>query len=190
MSGPAAARTDAVTADRWDDVIPHSSRAARSLMDGLRGSLSARPATATDLGVPGRGQPAAAPAGRAGAFWDAIVGMGGTRRTPPGLSRALGDAVAVRHTLWSTDRSARVSGEHHLLRGAHPGPGAAHDTGIRIDGHKPRMPGRIGDGWPPGSPTPASTRRRPENAGRLCGIAEAFAGGSSFGGRRRWLSRH
>ncbi|GAA2646372.1 hypothetical protein GCM10010399_94780 [Dactylosporangium fulvum] len=131
----------------------------------------------------------------AGAFWDAIVGMGGTRRTAAESLQALEEAVAVLRALWSADRSARVDGEHYQLRGAHPGPGAAHDIGIWIGGYKPRMLrliGRIGDGWLPSSPylppeqladgnarideAAVAAGRRPEDVRRLYNIAGTFAG--------------
>ncbi|GGM24384.1 LLM class flavin-dependent oxidoreductase [Dactylosporangium sucinum] len=131
----------------------------------------------------------------AGAFWDAIVGMGGTRRTPGESLQALAEAVAVLRALWSDERSARVDGEHYALRGAHPGPAPAHAIGIWIGGYKPKMlslVGRLGDGWLPSSPylppeqlADANARideaavaagRRPADVVRLYNIAGTFAG--------------
>ncbi|MFG2041968.1 LLM class flavin-dependent oxidoreductase [Dactylosporangium sp. NPDC048998] len=131
----------------------------------------------------------------AGAFWDAIVGMGGPRRTAPESMRALAEAIAVLRALWGNDRSARVDGEHYRLQGAHPGPGAAHDIGIWVGGYKPRMLsliGRLADGWLPSSPylapdqlaeanrrideAAAGAGRRPEDVRRLYNIAGTFRG--------------
>ncbi|WP_238016387.1 LLM class flavin-dependent oxidoreductase [Dactylosporangium sp. AC04546] len=131
----------------------------------------------------------------AGAFWDAIVGMGGTRRTPAESLKALEEAVAVLRALWSDERSSRVDGEHYQLRGAHPGPAPAHDIGIWIGGYKPRMLsliGRVGDGWLPSSPylppeqlgeanariddAAVAAGRRPQDVLRLYNIAGTFAG--------------
>ncbi|MFF5228480.1 LLM class flavin-dependent oxidoreductase [Dactylosporangium sp. NPDC000521] len=91
----------------------------------------------------------------AGAFWDAIAGMGGEVLTPGASIEALEEAVHVIRALWSTERSARVDGTHYRLRGAHPGPPAAHPIGIWIGGVKPRMlrlVGRLADGWLPSAP--------------------------------------
>ncbi|MDG6108892.1 LLM class flavin-dependent oxidoreductase [Dactylosporangium aurantiacum] len=91
----------------------------------------------------------------AGAFWDAIAGMGGETRTPGASIEALEEGVRVIRALWSDERSARVDGTHYRLRGAHPGPPAAHPIGIWIGGVKPRMlglVGRVADGWLPSAP--------------------------------------
>lgn len=91
----------------------------------------------------------------AGAFWDAIAGMGGDTLTPGASIEALEEAVQVIRALWSTERSARFDGTHYRLRGAHPGPPAAHPIGIWIGGIKPRMlrlVGRVADGWLPSAP--------------------------------------
>ncbi|WP_327010830.1 LLM class flavin-dependent oxidoreductase [Dactylosporangium sp. NBC_01737] len=91
----------------------------------------------------------------AGAYWDAIAGMGGDVLTPGASVEALEEAVQVIRALWSTERSARVDGTHYRLRGAHPGPPAAHPIGIWIGALKPRMlrlVGRVADGWLPSAP--------------------------------------
>jgi hemerythrin-like domain-containing protein len=91
----------------------------------------------------------------AGAYWDAIAGMGGDVLTPGASIEALEEAVQVIRALWSTERSARVDGTHYRLRGAHPGPPPAHPIGIWIGGAKPRMLrliGRVADGWLPSAP--------------------------------------
>ncbi|GAA4252407.1 LLM class flavin-dependent oxidoreductase [Dactylosporangium darangshiense] len=131
----------------------------------------------------------------AGAFWDAIAGMGGPRRGAAESLRALEEAIAVMRALWSDERSARVEGEHYRLQGAHPGPGAAHDIGIWVGGYKPRMLsliGRLADGWLPSAPylppdqlAEANRRideaaeaagRRPEDVRRLYNIVGSFRG--------------
>ncbi|MBO0919970.1 LLM class flavin-dependent oxidoreductase [Cellulomonas sp. zg-ZUI222] len=90
----------------------------------------------------------------AGAFWDAIEGMGFPRLTPGEAVDALGEAIDVIRALWDTDgRGAlRVGGEHHHLAGAKRGPAPAHDIGIWVGAYKPRMlrlVGRKADGWLP-----------------------------------------
>lgn len=131
----------------------------------------------------------------AGAFWDAIEAMGGPRRSAPEALQALEEAVAVLRALWSTERSANVDGRHYRLRGAHPGPGAAHEIGIWIGGYRPRMLsliGRVADGWLPSSPylppedlADANRRideaalaagRRAQDVRRLYNIAGTFRG--------------
>ncbi|WP_432973230.1 LLM class flavin-dependent oxidoreductase [Dactylosporangium sp. CA-233914] len=131
----------------------------------------------------------------AGGFWDAIDGMGGPRRGPAEAVKALEEGIAVIRALWSEERSARVDGEFYQLRGAHPGPGAAHDIGIWVGAIKPKMlalTGRLADGWLPSSPyvPPAvlaesnrrideaavAAGRRPEDVRRLYNIAGTFHG--------------
>ncbi|WP_426504229.1 LLM class flavin-dependent oxidoreductase [Dactylosporangium sp. McL0621] len=131
----------------------------------------------------------------AGAFWDAIEGMGGPRRTGGEALKALEEAIAVIRALWSDERSARVDGEHYRLQGAHPGPGAAHDIGIWVGAIKPRalaLTGRLADGWLPSSPyvppeqlaesnrrideAADAAGRRPRDVRRLYNIAGTFRG--------------
>jgi alkanesulfonate monooxygenase SsuD/methylene tetrahydromethanopterin reductase-like flavin-dependent oxidoreductase (luciferase family) len=90
----------------------------------------------------------------AGAFWDAIVAMGGTRLTPGQAVNALEEAIDVIRELWDADerRGAFTDGEHHHVHGAKRGPRPAHDIPIWIGAYKPRMlalTGRKGDGWLP-----------------------------------------
>jgi alkanesulfonate monooxygenase SsuD/methylene tetrahydromethanopterin reductase-like flavin-dependent oxidoreductase (luciferase family)/hemerythrin-like domain-containing protein len=134
----------------------------------------------------------------AGAFWDAIVAMGGTRRTAKESLVALEEAVEVIRALWSAQRSVKVDGEHYRLHGAHPGPAAAHDIGIWIGGYRPRMLaliGRLADGWLPSSPylppdglaeanrrideAAAGAGRRPQEVRRLYNIVGDFRGGGT-----------
>ena len=88
----------------------------------------------------------------AGAFWDAIVAMGGPRRTPKESVDALEEAIAIIRGFWSGERSVSVDGEHYQVRGAKPGPQPAHDIGIWLGAYGPRMlrlTGRLADGWLP-----------------------------------------
>jgi alkanesulfonate monooxygenase SsuD/methylene tetrahydromethanopterin reductase-like flavin-dependent oxidoreductase (luciferase family) len=99
----------------------------------------------------------------AGGFWDAIVAMGGPRRTPPESVDALEEAIAVIRLMWSGERSVSFEGKHYRVDGLHPGPEPAHDIGIWLGAYKPRMLrviGRLADGWVPslGYATPDDLR--------------------------------
>lgn len=90
----------------------------------------------------------------AGAFWDAIVAMGGRRLEPGQSVRALEEAIRVIRGLWDTDESAtlKIEGEFHRVTGAKRGPAPAHRIPIHIGALKPRMlrlTGRLADGWLP-----------------------------------------
>lgn len=90
----------------------------------------------------------------AGAFWDAIVAMGGERLTPGESITALGEAIEIIRGVWDTgDHSLlRVDGTHHRVDGAKRGPAPAHDMGIWLGAYKPRilrLTGRAADGWLP-----------------------------------------
>jgi len=90
----------------------------------------------------------------AGAFWDAIVAMGGPRRSPGEAGRALAEAIDVIRLMWSDQRSVRYDGEYYQLAGVHPGPQPAHKVGIWLGVGGPRMlalTGRAADGWVPSS---------------------------------------
>jgi alkanesulfonate monooxygenase SsuD/methylene tetrahydromethanopterin reductase-like flavin-dependent oxidoreductase (luciferase family) len=90
----------------------------------------------------------------AGAFWDAIEGMGGPRRGPSEAVESLAEAMEVIRLLWSGDRNLRFEGRHYRLKGIHSGPVPAHDIGIWIGAARPRMLnliGRLADGWIPSS---------------------------------------
>lgn len=93
----------------------------------------------------------------AGAFWDAIEGMGGRRLTPGQGVDALTEAIEIIRELWDVDQrgGVRFPGEHYELKGAARGPAPAHDVGIWIGAYKPRMlrlTGRTADGWIPSVP--------------------------------------
>jgi alkanesulfonate monooxygenase SsuD/methylene tetrahydromethanopterin reductase-like flavin-dependent oxidoreductase (luciferase family) len=83
----------------------------------------------------------------AGAFWDAIVAMGGPRRSP-------GEALAALRLMWSDQRGVRFAGQYYSLAGVHPGPQPAHPINIWIGATGPKMLNLIGrkaDGWVPSS---------------------------------------
>src|SRR5215204_2900787 len=88
----------------------------------------------------------------AGAFWDAIVAMGGTRRTPAEAVRSVEEAIQVMRLVWSEERSVRFDGEIYTLKGLKPGPHPVHEIGIWVGAGGPRMldlTGRLADGWIP-----------------------------------------
>jgi len=88
----------------------------------------------------------------AGAFWDAVVGMGGPRRSPGEALRATEEAIKVMRLVWSEERSLRFEGEFYSLAGMRPGPKPAHEIGVWIGAYGPKMlelTGRLADGWVP-----------------------------------------
>lgn len=58
----------------------------------------------------------------AGAFWEAIVAMGGPRRGKREAVDALDEALEVIRAIWSGRRSARAGGTHCKVAGGHPAP--------------------------------------------------------------------
>lgn len=90
----------------------------------------------------------------AGAFWDAIVAMGGARLTPGESVTALAEAIDVIRGIWDTDTrgGVRVEGIHHRVLGAKRGPAPAHAVPIWVGAYRPRMLALVGeraDGWMP-----------------------------------------
>ena len=88
----------------------------------------------------------------AGAFWDAVVGMGGPRRSPGEAVRSVEEAIEVMRLVWSDERSLRFDGEIYSLKGMRPGPRPVHDIGIWVGAYGPRMLkliGKLADGWVP-----------------------------------------
>jgi len=91
----------------------------------------------------------------AGSFWDAVEGLGGTRRSPGEAVDAFVEAVEVIRRLWSGERGLQFNGEHYRLAGAHSGPVPATEIGIWSGAGGPRMlevTGRLCDGWVASSP--------------------------------------
>jgi alkanesulfonate monooxygenase SsuD/methylene tetrahydromethanopterin reductase-like flavin-dependent oxidoreductase (luciferase family) len=107
----------------------------------------------------------------AGAFWDAVVAMGGPRRTPGEAVESLEEAIAILRQWWrgsgahaaegdsprspGRDGAVRFEGSHYRVVGARPGPPPAHPIGIWVGAFGPRMLsliGRLADGWVPSSP--------------------------------------
>jgi alkanesulfonate monooxygenase SsuD/methylene tetrahydromethanopterin reductase-like flavin-dependent oxidoreductase (luciferase family) len=90
----------------------------------------------------------------AGAFWDAIVAMGGPRRSPAGAVASLSEAIDIIRATWDGGRRGGIfaDGEHYKVRGAKRGPEPAHDVSIWLGAYKPRMlrlTGEKADGWLP-----------------------------------------
>ena len=87
----------------------------------------------------------------AGAFWDAIEAMGGTRLRGGEAVEAVEEAVQVVRQMWDVEQrgGVRVQGKHHRVVGAKRGPAPAHDVPIWVGAYKPRMlrlVGRLADG--------------------------------------------
>jgi alkanesulfonate monooxygenase SsuD/methylene tetrahydromethanopterin reductase-like flavin-dependent oxidoreductase (luciferase family) len=88
----------------------------------------------------------------AGAFWDAIAGMGGPRWSPAEALAALEEAVAVVRLMWSGERGLRFDGSHYTIAGIHSGPVPVHNIEIWFGVYGPRachLLGSIADGWIP-----------------------------------------
>ncbi|WP_239115431.1 LLM class flavin-dependent oxidoreductase [Planotetraspora kaengkrachanensis] len=85
----------------------------------------------------------------AGAFADAIAGMGGPTRTPAENVRATQEALQVIRAAWGS-RPFALLGEHHRIRGYRPGPAPSREIGLWVGAQKPRMLrliGELADGW-------------------------------------------
>jgi alkanesulfonate monooxygenase SsuD/methylene tetrahydromethanopterin reductase-like flavin-dependent oxidoreductase (luciferase family) len=88
----------------------------------------------------------------AGAFWDAVAGMGGPRRSPGEAVRSVEEAIKVMRLVWSEERSLRFDGEFYTLKGMRPGPHPVHEIEIWVGAYGPKMLdliGRLADGWVP-----------------------------------------
>lgn len=90
----------------------------------------------------------------AGAFADAVAGMGGRKLTAGQAVGALEEGIEIIRGIWDvgTRDPLRVHGAHHRVDGAKRGPAPAHDIGIWLGAYKPRMlsvVGRLADGWLP-----------------------------------------
>lgn len=90
----------------------------------------------------------------AGAFWDGIAAMGGTKLTPGQGVDALDEAIDIIRGIWAAGEpgGVRVEGQYHAAHGARRGPLPAHPTQIWLGAYKPRMlklTGSKADGWLP-----------------------------------------
>ena len=90
----------------------------------------------------------------AGAFWDAIVAMGGPRRSPSEAVAGLSEAIDLIRATWEADRRGGIfaDGQEYKIRGAKRGPAPAHDVSIWLGVLKPRMLRLVGEkaeGWLP-----------------------------------------
>ena len=90
----------------------------------------------------------------AGSFWDAIVGMGGPRRSTAEAADALEEAVPIIRAALDVGpekRVARAPGPHYPVAYP-PGPEPPHRVEIWVGAYRPRamrLIGRLGDGWVP-----------------------------------------
>ena len=88
----------------------------------------------------------------AGAFWEAIEGMGVPKLSPGESVDALVEAIAILRACWSGERTVNFEGERYRVKGFHPGPPPAHPIEIWLGAYRPRMlrvTGRLADGWIP-----------------------------------------
>jgi len=88
----------------------------------------------------------------AGSFWDAIVAMGGPRRSPGESLAALREAIDVIRLMWSEERSVRYNGDQYRLAGVKPGPRPAHPISIWLGVYGAKALALLGekaDGWVP-----------------------------------------
>ena len=88
----------------------------------------------------------------AGAFWDAVAGMGGPRRPPGPSIDALEEAVGIIRAALDTERVVRGPGPHYPVPGYPAGPPPAHRVEVWIGAYRRRgldLIGRLADGWVP-----------------------------------------
>ena len=113
----------------------------------------------------------------AGAFWDAVAGMGGPRRTAHESFDAFEEALPMLRAALDTERVVRGSGPHYPVPGYPAGPPPAHRVEIWIGAYRPRglrLIGRSADGWVPSvgrvSPEALATASRTiDDAARAAG---------------------
>lgn len=128
----------------------------------------------------------------AGSFWDAIVAMGGPRRTPGQALAALREAIGIIRQVWDTSArgGVKAEGEFYRVMGAKRGPEPAHPIGIWLGALGPRMlalTGELADGWLP------SFEYLPDGLDSLSAMNEridaaAEAAGRPPGAVRRYLN--
>src|SRR5712691_1025229 len=75
----------------------------------------------------------------AGAFWDAIEGMGGPRRTPAEAVAATVQALDIIQRALADEGRVVSRGEHYDVRGYTPGPRPAHAMRVWVGAQKRRM---------------------------------------------------
>lgn len=90
----------------------------------------------------------------AGAFWDGVEAMGGTKLTPGEAVTALEEGMDIIRDIWNAGEpgGVRLEGKHYHARGARRGPLPEHRISIWLGALKPRMlalVGRKADGWLP-----------------------------------------
>jgi alkanesulfonate monooxygenase SsuD/methylene tetrahydromethanopterin reductase-like flavin-dependent oxidoreductase (luciferase family) len=112
----------------------------------------------------------------AGAFLDAVAGMGGPRRTAGESVEAVEEAIDILRRAWKADGQLRHQGRHYQLD-YKPGPPPAHSIRIWLGAYRPRMlelTGRLADAWIPslgylGPDDAPDARRRIDEAARAAG---------------------
>ncbi len=82
----------------------------------------------------------------AGAFWDAIAGMGGPRRTPSEAVEATAEALDILRQALAANGRVVSHGRHYNVPGYTPGPRPAHAMRIWVGAQKRRMLELIGRG--------------------------------------------
>ena len=88
----------------------------------------------------------------AGAFWDAVAGMGGPRRRAGESIDALEEAMRLIRAVLDGERVVRGAGPHYPVPGYPPGPPPAHRMELWVGAYRRRgldLIGRLGDGWVP-----------------------------------------
>lgn len=114
----------------------------------------------------------------AGAFWDAVAGMGGPRRSFPEAFDALEEAIPIIRAALDVGPERRVvrgEGRRYPVPGYPPGPPPAHRVEIWVGAYRPRglrLIGRMADGWLPSVGRIGMDALR-ESAARIDEAAEA-----------------
>ncbi|HEX2222460.1 MAG TPA: LLM class flavin-dependent oxidoreductase [Candidatus Limnocylindria bacterium] len=88
----------------------------------------------------------------AGAFWDAVAGMGGPRRSARESIDALEEAMRIVRAALNGERVVRGAGPHYPVPGYPPGPPPAHRIELWVGAYRRRgldLIARLGDGWVP-----------------------------------------
>jgi len=99
----------------------------------------------------------------AGAFVDAIAGLGGPQRSPGPARAALAEAIDIIRESWRGE-PFQFAGTHYQLPAVQPGPRPAHDIGLWLGVIGPkaaRLVGARADGWSVSAPY-VSKERLPE----------------------------